>query len=97
MDGEGPEPSKYETGPPLGFSKTIFCLDKNKHLYLQENKIKREEKEGYYDIYNILQYCCDTRENFAKFPTKDSARSTCIVIEDSSIHMLDSEEQWREN
>ena len=81
----------------MNFSKTIFCLDKNKHLYLQENKIKREEKEEYYDIYNILQYCCDTRENFAKFPTKDSARSTCIVINDSSVYMLDLEEQWKEN
>ena len=67
-------------GRRLIFFKTIFCLDKNKHLYLQENKIKREEKEGYYDIYNILQYCCNTREDFAKFPTKDSARSTCIVL-----------------
>ena len=71
-------------------------MDKNKHLYLQENKIKREEKEGYYDIYNILQYCCDTRENFAKFPTKDGAGSAYIVIEDSFVYMLDSEEQWKE-
>ena len=71
-------------------------MDKNKHLYLQENKIKREEKEGNYDIYNILQYCCDTREDLAKLPTGDGAGSTCIVIEDSSIHMLNSEGQWKE-
>ena len=54
-------------------------------------------RQGDTDQNNILQYCCDTRENFAKFPTKDSARSTCIVINDSSVHMLDSEEQWKEN
>ena len=54
-------------------------------------------RQGDEDQNNILQYCCDTRENFAKFPTKDSARSTCIVINDSSVHMLDSEEQWKEN
>ena len=80
----------------LIFFKTIFRLDKNKHLYLQENKIKREEKEGNYDIYNILQYCCDTREDLAKLPTGDGAGSTCIVIEDSSVHMLNSEGQWKE-
>ena len=80
----------------MNFPKTIFCLDKNKHLCLQENKIKREEKEGYYDIYNILQYCCDTREDSAKLPIKDDAGSACIVIEDSFVHMLDSEEQWKE-
>ena len=91
----------------MNFSKTIFCLDKNKHLCLQENKIKREEKEGNYDIYNIirqddtdqnniLQYCCDTREDLAKLPTGDGAGSTCIVIEDSSVHMLNSEGQWKE-
>ena len=46
-------------------------------------------RQGDTDQNNILQYCCDTRENFAKFPTKDSARSTCIVINDSSVYMLD--------
>ena len=80
----------------MNFPKTIFCLDKNKHLCLQENKIKREEKEGNYDIYNILKYCCDTREDLAKLPTGDGAGSTCIVIEDSSVHMLDSKGQWKE-
>ena len=70
-------------------------MDKNKHLYLQENKIKREGRILRY-IYNILQYCCDTREDLIKLPTKDGARSTCIVIEDSFVHMLDSEEQWKE-
>ena len=53
-------------------------------------------RQGDTDQNNILQYCCDTREDSAKFPTKDSARSTCIVINDSFVHMLDSEEQWKE-
>ena len=50
-------------------------------------------RQGDTDQNNILQYCCDTREDLIKLPTKDSARSTCIVIEDSFVHMLDSEEQ----
>ena len=54
-------------------------------------------RQGDADQNNILQYCCDTREGFAKFLTKDSARSTYIVINYSSVHMLDSEEQWKEN
>ena len=53
-------------------------------------------RQGDTDQNNILQYCCDTREDSAKFPTKDSARSTCIVINDSSVHMLNSEGQWHE-
>ena len=80
----------------MNFSKTIFCLGKNKHLCLQENEIKRREKEEDYDIYNILQYCCGTREDLTKLPTRDSAGSTCIVIKDSSVHMLDSKGQWKE-
>ena len=50
-------------------------------------------RQGDTDQNNILQYCCDTRGDLAKLPTGDGAGSTCIVIEDSSVHMLDSEEQ----
>ena len=53
-------------------------------------------RQGDTDQNNILQYCCDTREDSAKFSIKDSARSTCIVINDSSVHMLDSKGQWKE-
>ena len=53
-------------------------------------------RQGDTDQNNILQYCCDTREDLAKLPTGDGAGSTCIVIEDSLVHMLDSEEQWKE-
>ena len=53
-------------------------------------------RQGDTDQNNILQYCCDTREDLAKLPTKDGAGSTCIVIEDSSVYMLDSKGQWKE-
>ena len=53
-------------------------------------------RQGGTDQNNILQYYCDTREDLAKLPTEDGAGSTCIVIEDSSVHMLDSKGQWKE-
>ena len=53
-------------------------------------------RQGDTDQNNIRQYCCDTREDLAKLPTEDGAGSTCIVIEDSSVHMLDSEWQLKE-
>ena len=53
-------------------------------------------RQGDTDQNNILQYCGDTREDLAKLPTGDGAGSTCIVIEDSSVHMLNSEGQWKE-
>ena len=46
-------------------------------------------RQGDTDQNNILQYCCDTREDLAKLPTGDGAGSTCIVIEDFFVHMLD--------
>ena len=53
-------------------------------------------RQGDTDQNNIIQYRCDTREDLAKLPTGDGAGSTCIVIEDSSVHMLDSKGQWKE-
>ena len=53
-------------------------------------------RQGDADQNNILQYCCDTREDLAKLPTGDGAGSTCIVIEDSSVHILNSEGQGKE-
>ena len=53
-------------------------------------------RQGDTDQNNVLQYCCDTREDLAKLPTGDGAGSTCIVIEDSSVHMLDSKGQCKE-
>ena len=54
-------------------------------------------RQGDTDQNNILQYCCDTREDLAKLPTGDGAGSTCIVIEDSSVHMLQSKGQSKES
>lgn len=51
-------------------------------------------RQGDTDQNNILQYCCDTREDLAKLPTKDGAGSTCIVIEDSSVWMLGTDKEW---
>ena len=51
-------------------------------------------RQGDADQNNILQYCCDTREDFAKPPIKDDAGSACIVIEDSSVWMLGTDKEW---
>ena len=53
-------------------------------------------RQGDTDQNNILQYCCDTREDLAKLRSGDGAGSTCIVIEDSCVHMRDSKGQWKE-
>ena len=53
-------------------------------------------RQGDTDQNNILQYCCDTREYFARLPTCDSGGSTCMVIQDSSVHMLKSEGQCKQ-
>ena len=37
-------------------------------------------RQGDTDQNNILQYCCDIRENLIKLPTKDGAGSTCIIL-----------------
>lgn len=51
-------------------------------------------RQGDTDQNNILQYCCDTREDLAKLPTADGAGSTCIIIEDSSVWMLGTDKEW---
>ena len=53
-------------------------------------------RQGDTDQNNILQYCCDTREDLAKLSTGYCAGIICIVIEDSSVHMLNSEGRWKE-
>ena len=50
-------------------------------------------RQGDADQNNILQYCCDIREDSEKLLITDDAGSACIVIEDSFVHILDSEEQ----
>ena len=53
-------------------------------------------RQGNTDQYNLMSYMCDNRADIEKLPTGDGAGSTCIVIEDSSVHMLDSKGQWKE-
>ena len=53
-------------------------------------------RQGDADQNNILQYCCDTREDLAKLPTDCGAGSTCIVIENSSVWMLGTDKKWKE-
>ena len=43
-----------------------------------------------------MSYMCDKIADIETLPTGDGAGSTCIVIEDSSVHMLDSKGQWKE-
>ena len=46
--------------------------------------------------YNVVEFVVDTRADVAQLPTKHAAGSTCLVIEDSSVWMLDSQETWKE-
>ena len=48
------------------------------------------------DLIRKILVATKHREDLAKLPTGDGAGSTCIVIEDSSVHMLDSKGQWKE-
>ena len=53
-------------------------------------------RQGDADQNNILQYCCDTREDLAKLPTGDGAGSTCIVIATQEVYMFDEEDMtWK--
>lgn len=47
--------------------------------------------------YGVNAYMADTRADLASINVQgDLPGSTCIVIEDSSVHMLDTNKQWRE-
>lgn len=47
--------------------------------------------------HKIVQFAADTRADIANLPTSTiEAGSSCIVIEDSSVWMLNSEKQWIE-
>ena len=53
-------------------------------------------RQGDTDENGILQYCCDKVSDIENLPTIDNQGSVCIVIENSSVHMLDSKGQWKE-
>ena len=46
--------------------------------------------------YDVVELVADTRADVTQLPTKHAAGSTCLVIEDSSVWMLDSQETWKE-
>lgn len=46
--------------------------------------------------YNLVQLSADFRTDIEKLPTNCAVGSTCIVIEDSSVWMLNSEKIWKE-
>ena len=42
------------------------------------------------------EYVVDTRAEMKDVPTTCETGSTCIVLEDSSVWMLDTEKHWKE-
>ncbi len=44
----------------------------------------------------VLEVMCDTRQDLANLPTDWAAGSNCIVLEDSSVHMLGNDGIWHE-
>lgn len=46
--------------------------------------------------YNVVELTADKRDDIETLPTNYAPGSTCFVIEDSSVWMLNSEETWVE-
>lgn len=47
--------------------------------------------------YKVNSYMADTKADMALIDvTGDEPGTTCIVLEDSSVHMLDTNKVWRE-
>lgn len=44
----------------------------------------------------IIEYVADTRADIDKIPKFGLMGSTCLVIEDSSVWILDSDKNWHE-
>ena len=47
-------------------------------------------------VYGKVSYVADTRADVANVPITDAAGSTCFVIGDSSVFMLNTQKQWKE-
>jgi hypothetical protein len=59
------------------------------------NITKQSDKESY----KVIEYVADTTSDINDLPTdmsKVSAGSTCFVIEDSSVYMLNSQGEWKQ-
>ena len=46
--------------------------------------------------HKVVELVADSRTDVANLPTFCEAGSTCIVIEDSSVWMLDTNKIWKE-
>lgn len=47
--------------------------------------------------YGVNSYMADTRADLANINVQgDQPGTTCIVLEDSSVHMLDTNKEWQE-
>ena len=47
--------------------------------------------------YKVNSYVADTKADVAFIDvTNDEPGTTCIVLEDSSVYMLDTQKDWRE-
>lgn len=44
----------------------------------------------------VIECVCDTREDITTLPTTWKTGSSCMVIEDSSVFMLNSNKEWVE-
>lgn len=44
----------------------------------------------------VIECMCDTREDIKTLPTSWKSGSSCIVIEDSSVWMLNNKKEWAE-
>ena len=53
-------------------------------------------RQGDTDQYNIVSMIADTKADIASLPTTHDAGSTCFVIEDSSVVMLNTNKEWKE-
>ena len=46
--------------------------------------------------YDVVEIICDTRADLNEVPTTFGVGSYCIVLENSSVHMLGNDYQWHE-
>lgn len=46
--------------------------------------------------YNVVELTADTRDDVNALPTSCAPGSTCLIIEDSSVWMMNSKKQWIE-
>ena len=56
----------------------------------------RLTENGEKTVYGKVAYVADTPTDIAKLPVKDAPGSTCFVISNSSVYMLNTQKQWVE-